>query len=75
MRLVHPASEFRQASSFWMPFHSVVILRVFDYAPPDTGVPNLQLVAVEYLLKIEGAGRICRSAPFCIGFHYLLRTL
>ena len=29
----------------------------------------------EYLLKIEGAGRICRSAPFCIGFHYLLRTL
>ena len=35
------------------------------YAPPDTGVPNLQLVALEYLQSIEGADRICRSAPFC----------
>ena len=63
--LAHPASEFRRAPGFWMSFHSVVILRVFDYAPPDTGVPNLQLVALEYLLKIEGADRICWSAPFC----------
>ena len=29
MRLVHPASEFRRAPSFWMSFHSVVTLRVF----------------------------------------------
>ena len=29
MRLVYPASEFRQAPSFWMSFHSVVTLRVF----------------------------------------------
>ena len=58
---------------FQASFHSIVTLRVFDYAPPDTGVSDLQLVAVEYLLSIEGAGRICRSAPFCIGFHYLPR--
>ena len=35
------------------------------YAPPDTGVPNLRLVTVEHLPSIEGADRICRSAPFC----------
>ena len=46
-------------------FHSVVTLRMSWYAPPDTGVPNLQLVALEYLQSIEGAGRICWSAPFC----------
>ena len=49
MRLVHPASEFRQAPSFL----DVVPLgghpTSFYYAPPDTGVPNLQLVSVEYL--------------------------
>ena len=50
--------------------------RVSCYAPPDTGVPNLQLATVEYLPSIEGAGRICRSAPFCgEGFLYLLCTL
>ena len=38
-----------------MSFHSVVTLRVFDYAPPDTGVSDLQLVALERLLSIEGA--------------------
>ena len=65
MRLAYSASEFRQAPSFWMPFHSVVTSRVFDYAPPDTGVPNLQLVAVESLPSIEGAGQVCWSAPFC----------
>ena len=37
----------------------------FYYAPPDTGVPNLQLVAVESLPSIEGAGQVCWSAPFC----------
>ena len=35
------------------------------HAPPDTGAPNLRLVTVEHLLSIEGADRICRSAPFC----------
>ena len=45
-------------------FHTVVTLRASDYAPPDTGVSNLQLVAVEYLPSIEGAGQICWSAPF-----------
>ena len=48
-----------------MSFHSRVTLRASDYAPPDTGVSGLQLVAIEYLPSIEGAGRICRSAPFC----------
>ena len=39
-------------------FHSVVTLRASWYAPPDTGVPNLQLVAVERLPSIEGAAEI-----------------
>ena len=50
---------------FQASFHTIVTLRVSDYAPPDTGVSNLQLVAVEYLLSIEGADQICWSAPFC----------
>ena len=65
--LVHPASEFRQASSFWMSFHSVATLRVFDYAPPDTWVPNLQLVSVEYLPSIEGALEIQMDVTFLRG--------
>ena len=36
----------------------------FYYAPPDTGVSDLQLVALERLPSIEGAGQICWSAPF-----------
>ena len=52
---VHSASEFRQAPIFQASFHSVVTLRGFDYAPPDTGVSDLKLVAVEYLQSIEGA--------------------
>ena len=63
--LVRSASEFRREPMFQASFHSGVTLRVSDYAPPDTGVPNLQLVALEYLLKIEGADQICWSAPFC----------
>ncbi len=59
------ASEFRQEPIFQASFHTIVTLRVSDYAPPDTGVSNLQLVAVEYLLSIEGADQICWSAPFC----------
>ena len=38
------------------------------------GVPNLRLVAVEYLLSIEGADQVCWSAPFCIGFYCFART-
>ena len=53
--LVRSASEFRQAPIFQASFHSVVTLRGFDYAPPDTGVSDLKLVAVEYLQSIEGA--------------------
>ena len=72
-RLVRSASEFRQAPMFQASFHSGVTLRAFDYAPPDTEVSDLQLVAVERLLSIEGALEIqmnftflrgpCRDAP------------
>ena len=65
MRLVHSASEFRREPIFQASFHTIVTLRASYYAPPDTGVPNLQLVALEYLLKIEDADQICWSAPFC----------
>ena len=51
---------------FSLAFHTRLTLRASYYAPPDTGVPNLQLVALEYLLKIEGADQICWSAPFCV---------
>ena len=64
-RLVHAASEFRREPRLQALFHTIVTSQVSYYAPPDTGVSDLQLVAVEYLLSIEGAGRICRSAPFC----------
>ena len=47
LRLVLSASEFRQAPSFWMSFHSEVTSRASWCAPPDTMVPNLQLVALE----------------------------
>ena len=50
---------------FQASFHSGITLLASLYAPPDTGVPNLQLAALEYLLKIEGADQICWSAPFC----------
>ena len=58
---------------FGLAFHTIVTLRASWYAPPDTGVPNLQLVALEYLQSIEGAGRICWSAPFC-GEIFLICT-
>ena len=50
-----PASDFRQAPMVQASFHMIVTSRVFDYAPPDTGVSDLQLVALERLLSIEGA--------------------
>ena len=48
-RLVLSASEFRREPRLQASFHSVVTLRVSYYAPPETGVSDLQLVAVEYL--------------------------
>ena len=64
--LVLSASEFRRAPIFQASFHTIVTLRVSDYAPPDTREPGLRAVAFEYLQSIEGAGRICWSAPFCV---------
>ena len=67
MRLVHSASDFRQAPGFWRSFHSEVTSRASWYAPPDTGVPNLQPVAVEYLPSIEGALEIQMDVTFLRG--------
>ena len=64
---MRPASDFRQASEFWASFHSIVTLRASWYAPPDTGVPNLQLVSVEYLPSIEGALEIQMNVTFLRG--------
>ena len=73
MRLVLSASEFRREPIFQASFHTIVTLRASYYAPPDTGVSNLQLVALEQLPSIEGAVWICQAAPFCgEGFLYLL---
>ena len=52
---------------FSLAFHSVVTLRMSWYAPPDTGVPNLQLVSVEYLPSIEGALEIQMNVTFLRG--------
>ena len=41
LRLVLPASEFRQEPMFRASFHTIVTLRVSDYAPPDTREPGL----------------------------------
>ena len=66
-RLVLPASEFRQVPMFQASFHTIVTLRASWYAPPDTGVPNLQLVSVEYLPSIEGALEIQMNVTFLRG--------
>ena len=58
MRSVRSASEFKQAPSFGLAFHMVLTLWAFYYAPPDTGVSSLRLVAVERLPSIEGAMEI-----------------
>ena len=64
---MRPASDFRKVPMFQASFHTIVTLRAFDYAPPDTGVPNLQLVAVEYLPSIEGATEILIGVTFLRG--------
>ena len=43
---------------FQVSFHSEVTSRASYYAPPDTGVPDLQLVASEQLPSIEDAVEI-----------------
>ena len=74
-RLVHPASEFRQAPMFQASFHTRLTLRASWYAPPDTRVPNLQLVAVEQLPSIEGADEIRIDVTFLRGKAPLLGEL
>ena len=48
-RGVHAASDFRWEPMFQVLFHARLTSRASDYAPPDTGVSDLQLVALEYL--------------------------
>ena len=60
----HPASEFRRAPIFQASFHSKLTLRASWYAPPDTGVSGLQLVALEQLLSIEGTLEILMNVSF-----------
>ena len=48
-------------------FHTILTSRASCYAPPDTGVPNLQLVSVEQLLSIEGALEIQMDVTFLRG--------
>ena len=52
---------------FQASFHTMVTLRASRYAPPDTGVSDLQLVAVERLLSIEGAAEILIDVTFLRG--------
>ena len=72
MRLVLSASDFRQAPMFWASCHSILTSRASDYAPPDTEVSNLQLVASERLPSIEGAVEIRMVVTFLRsnGFPY-----
>ncbi len=57
-----------KSQCFSLAFHTRVTLRASWYAPPDTGVSDLQLVALEQFPSIEGAGRISWSAPLQGGF-------
>ena len=52
---------------FGLAFHSILTSRASDYAPPDTGVSSLQLVASERLPSIEGAVEIQMDIPFLRG--------
>ena len=52
---------FRRRSTRWSPYG------FFDYAPPDTGMSSLQLVALERLPSIEGAGEILIDVTFLRG--------
>ena len=50
-----------------MSFHTRLTLQASRYAPPDTEVSGLQLVAVERLLSIEGAAEILMGVAFLRG--------
>ena len=67
LRLVHPASDFRWEAMLQASFHTILTSRASWYAPPDTGASNLQLVALERLLSIEGAAEIMMSVAFLRG--------
>ena len=64
---MHSASEFRQVSMFQASFHTIVTSRASWYAPPDTGVSDLILVALEYLPAIEGVDGILMDGTFLRG--------
>ena len=64
---VHAASEFRRASMFRSGVPHDGHPTSFCYAPPDTGVSNLQLVALERLPSIEGATEILINVTFLRG--------
>ena len=59
LRLVLPASDFRQAPMVQASFHMIVTLRVFYYAPPDT-------VGIEFgtsCLRTVAVNRRCGGEP------------
>ena len=52
---------------FQASFHTIVTSRASWYAPPDTGVSDLQPVALEQLPSIEGADEIRIDVTFLRG--------
>ena len=56
-----------KSQCFSLAFHTRVTLRASWYAPPDTGVSDLQLVALERLPSIEGAAEILMDITFSRG--------
>ena len=52
---------------FSLVFHSILTSRASGCASPDTGVSNLQLVAIEYLPSIEGTLEIQMDVTFLRG--------
>ena len=58
---------------FSLAFHTMVTLRSFDYAPPDTGVSSLKLVSLERLLSIEGTTKILMDITFLRGEFLVCR--
>ena len=66
-RGVHSASEFRRTPMFRASFHTILILRMSWYAPPDTGASDLIPVAVERLPSIEGVVKIQIICTFLRG--------
>ena len=59
--------SFKRRSTRWSPYGYLGTRRLIRW------VSDLQLVTVEYLPSIEGADRICWSAPFCGEFFGVCR--